>query len=236
MDYAPSLSRDGERIAFISKRTGQSQVFFDHIDGGNQSVVALPIEGLSIFGLEWSTDDKHLLVASSQGLWVINTETKGVSNHHRAALPIYGATWLSDKQIAYSLREKGRWQRYSYSFDAYDQQTAHNDDWAFLVGAGPNQYYIDQSGDVWLNVTTKVPLNCAPPLYGRHFTYRAYAGRFYCPSTNYDQIISWGPEQGMQTVGNHDVSLGQFAVSQDKLTHTVLKATSSDIMRVNIDW
>ncbi len=235
MDYAPSLSRDGERIAFISKRTGQSQVFFNHIDGGNQSVVALPIEGLSVFGLEWSTDDKHLLVASSQGLWVINTETKNVINHHRAPLPIYGATWLSDNDIGYSLREKGRWQRYSYSFNAPDKETAHNDDWVFQVGAGSNQYYVDQSGEVSLNGTTTLLIDCAPPLYGRHFTYQAYAGRFYCPSANYDQIISWGPAQGVQTVGNYDVSLGQFAVSQDRLTHTVLKATSSDIMRVNID-
>lgn len=235
MDYAPSLSNDGKRIAFISKRTGLSRVFFDDVAGGNQTSLALHIDGVSIFRIEWSESDQHVLVASSQGIWLINTETYQIVDRHRSVLPIYGATWISDSEIGYSQRENGGWQRYRYQLGEPTSTTGILDPWAFVVGAEENRYHIGQAGQVWLNETTQLPLECAPPLYGRHFTYRTFAGRFFCPSKDYAQILSWGPEHGTQLVGDYDVRLGQFSVSRDTVVHTVLKATSSDIMRVGTE-
>ncbi|MBO6504704.1 MAG: PD40 domain-containing protein [Kordiimonadaceae bacterium] len=235
MDYAPSLSHDGQRVAFVSKRTGQSRVYFDDVAGGAQSSVALPMAGLSIFGLQWSPNNKYMLVASSQGLWVFDVAAQEFFNHHRAPLPIYGASWTGENQISYSLRENRRWQGYSFQPGIEDIPIAHDDAWAFRVGAGSTQYLVSQTGDLFVNGTDQVPLECAPPLYGRHFTYRVVADKVYCPSSNYQQVLFWGPNQGAQVAGNFDVRLGQFSVSNGKAVHTVLKTTSSDIMRVIVE-
>lgn len=235
MDYAPSLSHDGQRVAFVSKRTGQSRVYFDDIAGGAQSSVALPMTGLSIFGLHWSPNNKHLLVASSQGLWVFDVAAQEFFNHHRTSLPIYGASWTGENQISYSLRENGRWQSYSFQPDTTDDPIAHDDTWAFRMGAGSTQYLVSQTGELFVNGTNQVPLECAPPLYGRHFTYRVVADEVYCPSSSYQQLLSWGAVQGAGVAGSLDIRLGQFSVYKGTVVHTVLKATSSDIMRVNIE-
>ena len=234
MDYAPGLSNDGERIAFISKRTGESRVFFDHIEGGAQSSVALPATGLSIFGLEWSDNDEYLMVATSRGIWVLDVETKQVTDHHQTRLPVYAPTWGAGPVINYSLRENGKWQRYTFRISEQESQKA-DDDWAFVFGSGSGEFQVSQAGALWHGGAAVTDLNCAAPLYGRHFSYRAYYGRAYCPSPAYDQILAWGQEGGAHTVGSFDVTLGQISISRGLAAHTALKATSSDIMRVDME-
>lgn len=234
MDYAPGLSSDGERIAFISKRTGESRVFFDRIEGGAQSSVALPATGLSIFGVEWSDNDEYLMVASSRGIWVLNAETKQVVDHHQTNLPVYAPTWGTGPVVNYSQRENSKWQRYTHRVGEKESQRA-DDDWAFVFGSGSGEFQVSQTGTLWHNGAEVTELQCAAPLYGRHFSYRAYGGRVYCPSPAYDQILAWGAADSANTVGDFNVTLGQISISRDLAAHTALKATSSDIMRVDME-
>jgi len=63
-DRDPRLSPDGEHIAFVSTRTGSSQIFVMPASGGTPRQVTVHTEG---FGLEgWYPDGESLLVSGSR--------------------------------------------------------------------------------------------------------------------------------------------------------------------------
>jgi Tol biopolymer transport system component/DNA-binding winged helix-turn-helix (wHTH) protein len=70
LDYAPSVSPDGRRVAFISDRTGRCRVWVMDIDGGNQT----PLNDEVRDRPRWSPDGRWLVYTAPESapvLWKI---------------------------------------------------------------------------------------------------------------------------------------------------------------------
>ena len=65
-DFAPSCSPDGQRIAFISRRTGNDEIWVCDADGSNP-VQLTSLEHLRNLDMHWSPDGQSIAFYASQG-------------------------------------------------------------------------------------------------------------------------------------------------------------------------
>ena len=69
LNYHPKFSPDGTRIAFISDRAGQNNLWVMEADGSNPRQVQNSLE-TQVTMPEWTTDGEYILVAQAGGIWM----------------------------------------------------------------------------------------------------------------------------------------------------------------------
>lgn len=230
MDYLPSLSRNGQMIAFVSKRTGESLIWVHNLATGDQRAIALEVPSVSIVGLDWSLDDGLLLATSSQGLWVIDAKESVITHHLRTELPAYGGIWSGPESFNFSQYENGAWSLYTVSLPDGLPERAQ-EDWAFSLMSNELTVTVDQAGGTWRDGTSRIPVNCTPPIHNRHLTYRINGTRFYCPAADKQGVYEWSPGQSPVHLPNIGGALRQFSFGGERAAHTVETSATSDIMR-----
>jgi len=67
LDYQPSVSPSGKRIAFVSERTGGREIWACDADGSN-SVQLTSLGGTFLFGPRWSPDGENIGFTTQDGL------------------------------------------------------------------------------------------------------------------------------------------------------------------------
>lgn len=232
MDYLPTLSRGGSKLAFVSKRTGQSEIWIKDFPSDTLQSIAIDQTGLSIVGLDWSFDDQSIVATTSQGLWVVDT----VSGHMKSIpteLPAYATSWTGDNRLVYSQRENGRW--HIYETDTLSGATKQvYEGWAFLLASEQLMVFVDQEGAPFLGGTSSMEADCAPPLAGRHLAFHVRESVFYCVS-NQDRrnLLKFVPGIGVETLTNMVPGVKQYSVAGNRIAHTVPISRVSDIMRTD---
>jgi len=93
MDYLPSLSRDGQRLAFISKRSGYSKVWIKGIDSDELISIEPDDTGRTFYSLEWSYDDRYILANTNSGVIIFEIETKSIVNTIQMDEQAYAVLW-----------------------------------------------------------------------------------------------------------------------------------------------
>lgn len=76
-DWSPRFDNRRERIAYVSDRTGQHQIYIMNRDGSNERrVTNLPVAGYhnNGIGISWAPDDGHLIYAHYERLYSINPD------------------------------------------------------------------------------------------------------------------------------------------------------------------
>jgi tricorn protease len=107
-DREAAWSHDGKRLAYVSDRSGEEEIYLQAQDGNSPAVALTQNSSAGYFAPVWSGDDKRIAFADSANhLYVIDTATKkritvasdpvGLNLDHR---------WSPDGQfLAYSLNE-----------------------------------------------------------------------------------------------------------------------------------
>lgn len=231
MDYLPTLSRNGQQIAFVSKRNGSSQVFVKDIVSGALRTIALEPKFLSIVALDWSFDDALILATTSQGLYIYDTQNGDEVRHLPTDLPAYGATWIAEHQIGFSQREAGAWRGYVFDLDT-EHPVALAQDWAFALASETLSLRVNQRGELSLNGNKPTGIACAPFVLGRHVTFRVDESSLYCISaTSPDTLVKFSPPNTIEMLQHTVSGIGQYSVAEGRRSHTFLSSSVSDIMR-----
>ncbi|MEM9314753.1 MAG: winged helix-turn-helix domain-containing protein, partial [Pseudomonadota bacterium] len=68
MDYLPEFSNAGDRLAFVSKRSGYSEVFVLDVDTDQLSTLETQDQGITYYNLSWSPNDGLLAANTSKGI------------------------------------------------------------------------------------------------------------------------------------------------------------------------
>ena len=118
-DSQPLFSPDGKQLAFISNRSGSSQVYVMSVEGGTPKQVTFHTEGYSL--LDWSPDGKSLLTQGNrdhhwkrpQRFFSISLEKRSAEKLVFDAYGDEGNISPNGKQILF-VREGERWWRKGY--------------------------------------------------------------------------------------------------------------------------
>ena len=233
MDYLPTLSRKGDQIAFVSKRSGNSQILVKEFASVALRPITVNQDFLSIVALDWSFDDSLLLATTSQGLHVFDAATGATIQTVTTDLPAYGATWTSEQMITYSQREAGVWQQYTADL-ATGEIAIVDGDWAFALTSNSIMIHIDQLGEASFSGETPVNLGCIPFLAGRHTTYLLRESSLYCISAQSPRnLLKITSPDRVDVIENAVTDIRQYGIANNRQAHTVLTSSVSDIMRTN---
>jgi DNA-binding winged helix-turn-helix (wHTH) protein len=89
---------NGDRIAFISDRSGQDQIWLWHQSHDQASQLTFASNNTRIHNFSWSPDGKHLAWVSKDKLAI--TDLNGITQHIDTEKPLYSIiSWYADNQF-----------------------------------------------------------------------------------------------------------------------------------------
>lgn len=114
VDVQPRFSPDGERIAFVSDRSGREQVWTLELATGDTTQVTRG-RGADVLSPEWSPDGEYLVVPKSgrkvNGLWLIHTDGgSGVRMHEDEGTFMTGPAFGPNERYVWYAQREGRHQ------------------------------------------------------------------------------------------------------------------------------
>ncbi len=236
-DYLPAFSHDGNKLAFISKRAGYSQVWIRDYENNLLFPIEVKDRGRIYRQLAWSPDNQKLAANTDAGIILIDIESRQTGQTIKFALPTYAVSWEDNNKLSYSHYTEGRWDHYEYD-PLVNVSTPHDKTWAFSLKNSDSVFYIDQqmqlrsaSGDI---IDTSA---CAAPIIRSTLTYQLINEKLICLANKTDDL-----PQLLQLKGNTfepflslpPTSATSYSISNHKVAVSVLSSSTSDIMRTNI--
>jgi len=233
MDYLPTLSRSGKKLAFISKRSGESKVWLADLDSSALSVLSPTERGQALLAMDWSFDDSMLLITTSGGLLVLDIAADAIVHRLEPPLPAHAASWSGKGAFTYSLHEKNRWQLYRHTLTTRDTAPLEKR-WAFALASPELTLLIDQSFRFFQNGNSPVSHECRRYIRLQNITVRLRKKDLFCISGQQSStILHYRNLTQPETIPIAISSLGDFSVVPGQLAHTALKSVTSDIMRTD---
>ena len=232
MDYLPTLSRDGQRLAFVSKRSGDSQVWIQRLDDGQLTVIAPPDAGRRFLSLAWSDDDTRLLVNTNTGLLVHDLVEGTVLHDVALALPAYGVRWFDANTVTYSHHDDGHWHARRHHLDTGKIEELP-DRWAFSVRDGPGEWQFDQSLQPFLDGEPFAAMaGCAPPVWRYQLRIQFDGDAIYCHARDAaSDLLRIDARSEVTRLAGAVDRYEFFSVRAGQLAVTAVASSHSDIMR-----
>lgn len=232
MDYLPTLSRSGRKLAFISKRSGKSQLFVKDFDTERLVAIELPKMGRALYGIDWSFGDDRILLTTSNGLLIADVAQGTIPTKHETALPAYGATWSGANRFTFSTYENRRWQVYDHDLISGSRRKLESR-WAFVLTSPNTKLFIDQNYEVIRADESVADIRCAAPMYLHTLTMQLDGDTFYCIDPDDPEALIKMTGGGSTTTleGALNQSTRHYSISGKDIAQAYLHDAVSDIMR-----
>ncbi|MEO0424491.1 MAG: winged helix-turn-helix domain-containing protein [Pseudomonadota bacterium] len=236
MDYLPALSHDGQRLAFVSKRAGYSQIWIYEQSSGQLSAIEPRDEGRRYHDLVWAADGSRLLANTNTGVLVYAVIDEGFQLLHEVAfeLPTYAVSWHDGQALAFSHYENGRWRAHQHRLDT-GQNIALDERWAFAMEHDGQTLYLDQSLTAFVAEEAVPALGrCANPVWRYQLRWRSDGTHLYCHASDAPGDLLRFDRQFSSTRLTDAVERYEFfSVAAGKLANTYVASSHSDIMRTS---
>ena len=235
VDYIPAMSSDGNSLAFISKRSGFSQIWIYSITDNNLKAIDTKNDGREFYSLEWSFDNNRILANSSLGLVIVDAKKSRIMEQYTPDSPTYGAGWYSMNEVSFSQWQHDRWQAYTYNIDT-KQRIPMDENISFIMSNAKSHLFFDQKLDAIISAN-KQSYNqiCGEVISRFSLTARFTEEGVYCRAKNTNQII-------LVDLGGDIVPLKEelyqypfYSIYDRKIVNVELTSVVGDIMRSNFD-
>lgn len=138
-EWAPKLSHNENRFAFLSNRTGKVELYISNLDGSQRIGTRLP-ENIKPSRVRWSYDDRWLLFDDNGKLHLINAQNAEhellLSSTEHADVP----NWSRDNASVYfSSDHEDDWQVYRYKDGEISRVTEYG---GYEAEEGPDGEYL----------------------------------------------------------------------------------------------
>lgn len=114
LDIMPRIAHDGRRLAFLTTRQGQHQLW--HQDASSKERLLTELPGVRGFArLSWSADDSQILLVKDNAAYAVSVPDGKISLLLAAEKQVAVANWANDDQsLIYSSNRSGDWQLWQY--------------------------------------------------------------------------------------------------------------------------
>jgi len=232
MDYLPAISHDRHQLAFVSKRSGDSQIWLRDFRDGRLRAIEPPEKGRRFLDLRWSLTDDRLLANTNTGILVYSLVDEAFVHDIALPLPAHAVHWYDAQTLSFSHYEGERWQAYLYELETgtavpLDQR------WAFSVRNAQQQLFLDQSlmpvrNDVQLTALRA----CAYPLWRAQLRYQLDGENIYCHARDAPaDLLRFDAAMNAMRLEDVVERYEFFSVRDGQIAKTKVMTAYSDIMR-----
>lgn len=237
MDYLPSLSRDGQRLAFISKRSGYSKVWIKVLDSDELISIEPDDTGRTFYSLEWSYDNRYILANTNSGVIIFDVETKAIVNTLTLQEEAHAVLWSAAGRLSYSLHQDGRWNIYQSDMSGANLEKVDSE-FAFMKADGKRTIYLDQELNVVLESGESLGetngLECARPLIRHQLTVMLDGDRVFClDASERSNLLQWQADEGFTQLSGALEGAHYYSMKNSRLAKTFQQNATSDIMRTD---
>ena len=99
-DYHPAMSADLTQVAFASKRTGSAQIWLKNASGDFAQLTQFDRASF-IYVIEWSPDNRHILVQRNEHIYIIDTQSKRLDELPISAKNKIAWQWTASDTLAF---------------------------------------------------------------------------------------------------------------------------------------
>ncbi|MEM8490520.1 MAG: winged helix-turn-helix domain-containing protein [Pseudomonadota bacterium] len=233
MDYLPAISRSGQQLAFVSKRSGYSQIWIKDFASGRLFALDPPDRGRRFLDLDWSADDGQLLANTNAGVLVYSLADSPRLIHNVAfSLPAYAVGWVDSQTLSLSHFENGRWRAYQHKLTT-GEKVSLGERWAFSLNGPDQQILIDQSLVAFREGAPLSPLkNCASPVWRYQLRWRIDGEDIYCHANDgFADLLRFDRKMRSTRLPNAVDRFEFFSARSGQLATTRVASSHSDIMR-----
>lgn len=232
MDYLPAMSSDASRLAFVSKRSGYSQIWIRNFADESLTAIEPPDTGRRFHDLAWSGDDRHLLATTNSGILVFSFDSEEYVHDIELPLPAYAVRWHDDRTLSYSQFEDATWRAYLYSLTS-GETVALDPRWAFTMRNDQQEIWFDQTLTPFRNGEAQSTLQaCAFPLWRYQLRYRLDGQDTYCHAADaYGDLLRFDANLAVTRLPDAVERFEFFSVRNGRLATTRVASAHSDIMR-----
>ncbi len=240
MDYLPEFSNAGTQLAFVSKRSGFSEVFVLDLDSEQLTTLQSEDQGITYYNLSWSPDDRFLAANTSKGIVIHDLKQRS-----QRRLPIdqltYAVDWYTDSQLSYSQYVDGQWQATVHDVDS--GQTTLLPEHVLFVLTDSKEHLLVSSGYA---ATSGLPQR-AQRRYDLAACGTRYLARFqsnikfdqehvFCPDPDdSDRLLVIAPGRSASVFSDKFAGAEFYSVSNTRFAKTSVASASSDVMRTVAD-
>ncbi|WP_395373625.1 winged helix-turn-helix domain-containing protein [Marinicella sp. W31] len=144
VDELPRISADGKTLAFVSHRSGTSQLWKKDLMTEKTQQISQFSDNAKYYDIQWAPNNRHLAALIINGIKWIDSSSGESQLLKLPQQEIRGISWFNDKTIAYSMRVNTNWRVHHY--DVVTQETRLMDyQWAFI------KYTNDQKTTAFIN-------------------------------------------------------------------------------------
>jgi DNA-binding winged helix-turn-helix (wHTH) protein len=232
MDYLPAISHARHQLAFISKRSGDSQIWIRDFRDGSLRSIEPPDTGRRFLDLRWSPNDGRLLANTNSGILIYSMREEAFVHIVSLPLPAHAVRWHDARTLSFSHFEDRRWQAYLYSLDTEEAITL-DERWAFSARNDQQQIYLDQSLATYRDGEVLEELErCAHPVWRAQLRYQLDGADIYCHAGDVSSdLLRFGPDMSMSRVEDAVERYEFFSVRHGQIASTRVVSAYSDIMR-----
>lgn len=232
MDYLPAISHARHHLAFISKRSGESQIWLKDFRDGRLTAIEPPDNGRRFLDLRWSADDRLLLANTNTGILVYSFEDLEFVHDIALPLPAYAVSWHDAQTLSFSHFEDQRFQAYRYRLDT-GQREALDERWAFTVSNAKQQVSLDQTLAFFRDGRALTELSaCAYPLWRAQLRIRLDGEAIYCHAGDaITDLLRFDAKMNMTRLEDVVERYEFFSVRDGQIATTKVVTGYSDIMR-----
>lgn len=232
MDYLPAISHARHQLAFVSKRSGDSQIWIRDFRDGSLRSIEPPDVGRRFLDLRWSPDDEHLLANTNSGILVYSMTDDAFVHSIAPSMPAYAVRWHDAQTLSFSYYEDRRWRAYLYPLGTA-QPVALDERWAFSARNDQQQIYLDQALVTYRDgVELKGLDSCAYPLWRAQLRYQLDGADIYCHAADAaTDLLRFKSDLSVTRLTDVVDRYEFFSVRQGQIARTRVVSANSDIMR-----
>lgn len=247
MDYLPTLAKNTNQYAFVSKRSTSAEVYLSTVINDKHSSTEATKQlsdfnnPVKLYDLAFSPNDSQLMVLADNQIYVANIVEMSMKKLPLDNIAIVAVSWQDENNLLLSTIKNADWRLMAYNINEQKLSSMPVGYQGGLYSAVDNNFYFiadDSSQVMKLSEISAEPqatdLTCQPSIINRKLNLKATSDGLVCQSnTENNQYSHYSFTQQTSKIWQNPAADNDFSVNKNGIIYAKMKRSVADIMQTS---
>ena len=247
MDYLPTLAKNTNQYAFVSKRSTSAEVYLSTVindkHGSTEGTKQLSDfnNPVKLYDLVFSPSDSQLMVLADNQIFVANIVEMSMKKLPLDNIAIVAVSWQDENNLLLSTIKNADWRLMAYNINEQKLSSMPVGYQGGLYSAVDNNFYFiadDSSQVMKLSEISAEPqatdLTCQPSIINRKLNLKATSDGLVCQSnTENNQYSHYSFTQQTSKIWQKPAADNDFSVNKNGMIYAKMKRSVADVMQTS---